>query len=413
MTNQNTRDRAAHISFRQLKLFESVGRLNSVRRGSEECNLSQPAVTQALTKLEQQIGIVLLERRASGSYVTEAGRILHRRVTRLFQQIEHALIDLNVAGGAGGASAIANRISRSQVRSLIAIIESGSLTMAAKVLDLTQASLQRAVRDLESNLRQPIYCRTAAGVMVTPGGIEFGRKVKLALQELEWGIQEIEGVRGAGESRIVIGALPFGGSVLLASVLEEFLAAHPGVDLRIVNEGASEMMRRLRAGDVDLVVGLVQDTRAADLANQFLAETPYTIVARRGHPLCHRGQLSLADLADYDWVVGAEGSSRRACFDALFRDNQKPHVPIATSAMQVTRHLLAGSDRLTLMTSYELLHEASTLISLTYGPIAPVPAIGVTMRSNWLPTRLHQDFIELLRMQVATSRVQPFLKKVG
>ena len=38
---------AASLSFRQLKLFESVGRLNSVRKASEECNLSQPAVLRA------------------------------------------------------------------------------------------------------------------------------------------------------------------------------------------------------------------------------------------------------------------------------------------------------------------------------------------------------------------------------
>jgi DNA-binding transcriptional LysR family regulator len=406
-------DRAAAISFRQLKLFESVGRLNSVRRGSEECNLSQPAVTQALAKLEQQLGACVLERRASGSYLTDAGRIMHKRVTRLFDQMEQALVDLNVPDGASGAQAIANRISRSQVRSLISIIECGSFALAARELGLTQASLQRAARDLESNLRQSIYYRTAAGVMVTPAGIEFGRKLKLALQEIAWGIHEIEVARGAGESKLVIGALPFGGSVLLASVLEEFLARHPAANLRIINEGASEMMKRLRGGDVDLVIGLLQEVPEADITNQILAETPYTIVARRGHPLTRKGQVCLEDLARYDWIVGSEGSSRRACFEALFAGAPKPHAPIATSAMAVIRHLLSGSDRLTLMTSYELIHEGNTLAPVPFADILPLPAIGITQRANWLPTRLHQDFIDLLRDHVTASTVLPLRQMAG
>ncbi len=73
MSKQDSAARAAAISFRQLRLFAAIGDLKSVRRASEECSLSQPAVTQALAKLEEQIGSVLVDRRASGSYLNELG----------------------------------------------------------------------------------------------------------------------------------------------------------------------------------------------------------------------------------------------------------------------------------------------------------------------------------------------------
>lgn len=412
MIDMDPEIRAASLSFRQLKLFESVGRLNSVRRASEECNLSQPAVTQALAKLEQQIGAVLLERRASGSYLNELGEIFHRRTTRLFEQFEQALIALGVPGGSEAAPVIAKRISRSQARSLIAIVESGSFAEAAQALELSQASLQRAARDLEGNLKKSIYYRTAAGVMVTPAGIEFGRRIKLATQEIEWGIQEIEAVQGSAASQIAIGAMPFGGSVLLASVLDEFVRAHPKVDVKIVNESASEMLKRLRDGEVDFVIGLVQETKGEDLVNEALARTPYTIAARRGHRLVRQGAVTVEDLLRYDWVVGTPGSSRRGCFERLFRGGAAPQTSIATSALAVIRHLLLRSDRLALMTSYELMHE-SELAALPFGPIEPAPAIGVTMRAGWLPTKLHQDFIDLLRRHTADATTPTLLKKVG
>lgn len=389
-------ERAPAISFRQLKLFECVGRLESVRRGSEECNLSQPAVTQALGKLEQQIGSTLLDRRASGSYLTEAGRIFYLRVQRFFAQIEEALLGMG-GGGPEMARITAGRVTRAQVRSLLAIIEFGSFAKAAQQLGLTQASLQRAGRDLEGNLRKSIFHRTSTGVMIVPDGVEFGRRTKLAMQEIEWGIRELEIARGAQQSRVVLGTLPYGGSMLLASVLGEFTMRHPAVDVRVLTENAAEMIRRLRFGDVDLVIGIVQETTDADVVNEVLLETRFRVVGREGHPLIGRGDVTIADLADQDWIVGLQGASRRACFDALFEGRRKPHVQIETSTMPVIRHLVMGSDRLTLMTSYELRHETGALAAIPFGPIAPKPSVGVTMRQNWLPTPVHRDFIDLLR----------------
>jgi len=410
MIDMDPEHRAASLSFRQLKLFESVGRLCSVRRASEECNLSQPAVTQALAKLEQQIGAVLLERRASGSYLNELGEIFHRRTTRLFEQFEQALTILGVPEDT--APVIAKRISRSQARSLIAIVESGSFAQAAQSLELSQASLQRAARDLEGNLKKSIYYRTAAGVMVTPAGVEFGRRIKLATQEIEWGIQEIEAARGSVASQIAIGAMPFGGSMLLASVLDAFVQANPKVDVKIVNESASEMLKRLRDGEVDFVIGLVQETTADDLVNEALARTPYTVVARRGHKLARQGEIRLEDLLQYDWVVGTPGSSRRACFERMFEGGPGPKTSIATSALPIVRHLLLRSDRLALMTSYEVMHE-SDLTALPFGPAGPAPAIGVTMRAGWLPTALHQEFIDLLRRHTADTTTPTLLRHAG
>lgn len=399
MTTADPTARAAEISFRQCRLFESVGRLASVRRGSEECNLSQPAVTQALGKLEQQVGASLLERRASGSYLTEPGKIFHLRVQRLFIQMEDALQDL-WAGNPAIAATIANRLSRSQVRSLIAVVESGSLAKAADDLQLTQASLQRAVRHLEGNLGRTIFHRTSTGVVVTPDGVNLARKLKLASQEIELGLQEIEDAQGAHTSRIVLGTLPYGGSMLLASVLDEFTRRHPNARVRVLTEGATEMMRRLRFGDVDLVVGIVQETTDADLVNETYAHTQFRVVARTGHPLAGKQHVTLDDLTSYDWITGLAGASRRLCLDNMFRGHALPSAPIETSTLPIIRQLLADSDRLTLMTSYELRHESHALVAIPFGPIAARPAVGITMRNNWLPTRIHRDFIDLIRSRL-------------
>jgi len=392
---------AASISLRQLKFFETVGRVKSVRRASTECNLSQPAVTQALAKLEEQVGLRLLERRASGSYLNDLGQLFYRRVARFFVQMEAAITELGVPGSAVVAPIIANRFSQSHLRCLIGIVDCGSLTEAAERLEITASSLQRIARTIEENLGKSIFCSTAAGKALTPAGAEFGRKLKLALQEITWGIEEIDMALGHSTTEIIVGAMPYGGSVLLASVLEDFVSTHPGTEIKIVDDNAAQLRHSLKMGNVDLVIGLVQEMTPRDFDIEALAKTPYAVVARRGHPLSQKTTISIDDLTSHPWVIGTPGSSRRACFDQLFAGTQVPRASIATCALAVIHHLLKCSDRLTLMTSYELTNDDESLASLPFGNIEPVPSIGITTRTGWLPTLLHRDFIDLLRKRMA------------
>jgi LysR family transcriptional regulator of gallate degradation len=392
---------AISISLRHLKLFESVARLSSVRRASEECHLSQPAVTQAIAKLEEQIGVGLLERGASGSYLNELGAIFRRRTERLFAQIEQALIDLGVP--AGHAPTMAGRVTRSQTRSLISIAENGSFAQAARALGVSQATLSRAARDLERDLRKPLYHRTASGIAATVAGAEFARKLKLAAREIEWGIEELDSARGSLRGQIVIGAMQLAGSFLLASVLNEFIAAYPHANVRIQNGSSGAMLKSLRGGDVDFVIGLLRDPVPEDLIEEPLAEAPYAIVARQGHPLFGKRKVTLDDLSVYDWVVGTPGACRRVCFDALFAGRRKPQARVETSSLPTIRLVLARSDCLTLHTSYELMYEDDALAAVPYGPIEPIPSIGVTMRSDWLPTQLQVNFLSLIRKRMTAS----------
>jgi DNA-binding transcriptional LysR family regulator len=404
MTDSSSQRRALSTSIRHLKVFDSVAHLHGVRRASDECHISQPAVTQAIAKLEEQLGVTLLERRASGSYLNEFGIIFHRRTRRLFEQFEQALMELGVPSGPIPIPQLAARISRSHIRSLIAIVENGSFAQAARALGVSQTSLQRAARDLERTLRTPLYAQTASGIVATPAAAECARKIKLALREIECGIDEVEAARGNVGGEIVIGAMLLAGSEMIATVIDEFVTAYPNANVRMSNGNAEDMLRYLRTGDVDVVIGLLRQSASDGLVHQKLAETPYVVVCRNGHPLLDKSIVTLDDLADYDWIVGTPGAARRTHFDKLFADRRRPQARIATCSLPTVRLLLAQSNRLTLLTSYELLvHGDDALAAVPFGPMTPVPSLGLTMREGWLPTRLQTDFIDLINKRIVGS----------
>jgi DNA-binding transcriptional LysR family regulator len=186
--------RADWIGYRRLWHFECVGRLSSIHRAAQECSLSQPAVTQSIAKLESQLGVSLLQRGTSGSYLTELGTILHSRSTRFFAQVEKAVAELVGSARASVASMITRRLTRSQIRSILPLANNHiSFADAAKSYGLSATSLQRALQDFEHSLGKQLYRRSASGLAGTPEGIAFGQKIKLALQEI--GICSIRGGR--------------------------------------------------------------------------------------------------------------------------------------------------------------------------------------------------------------------------
>jgi DNA-binding transcriptional LysR family regulator len=169
----------------------------------------------------------------------------------------------------------------------------------------------------------------------------------------------------------------------------------------MLNGNANDMLRCLRAGDVDVVIGLLREQGSEGLAHRALVETPYVIVGRHGHPLAGKAGVTLDDLANYDWIVATPGAIRRIHFDKLFAGRRAPRARIATCSLPTVRLLTAHSNRLTLLTSYELLaYEDDSLAAIPYGPILPVPWMGLTMREGWLPTQLQSEFIELIQKRV-------------
>lgn len=396
---------AYRISFRQLLMFESIARLHSVQRAAEEFHLSQPAVSQAFAKLERQVGGNLLSRDRNRGYLSEPGDLFRLRVSRMLTIVEEALDELGGASMLSRYRAILARISRSHVRTLISMLDDGSLAQAAHALRLSEGTLKRAAVDLEVVLGRTLFQRSTSGVTLTAAGVKFATRLKLALHEIAAAVQDVATLRGDREVEIRVGAMFFGGSMLLASMLSDFTAGHPEFHVRVFSDTAATLRGKLKAGEFDLMIGLL-DGEEPCLVKEALMNTPFRVVARHGHPILARGRIGLQELSDYSWVVTSPGSCRRAAMDRLFEGRHFPHAPIVSCSVPLTRQLMMDSDYLTLMTTFELQHQSEFLGAVDFDAVPSAPPLGVLQRAGWMPTALHTRFLTAVREQAA--KASPF-----
>ena len=367
------------MNLRHLQAVVQIADLGTIGAAAQAVNLTQPAITQALARIEHLIDLPLFERRHDGMVPTDAATVLVPRIRTARDHIASP------------------HVTMSRMRALLALADSGSYNGASLVTGLSLPSLHRAVNDLSLSLRRTLVQRRGKAVQLTEAGATIARAFRLARLELQTGLDELEALKGHEIRRIAIGAMPLSRARVLPAAVTRFLRRHPQVRIAIVEGSRAELVEPLRNGVIDLMVGALREPLVEpDLVQQPLFRDLPTVIARKGHPLEGRCP-SLVELAGYPWIVAGPGAPLRDSWEQMFirAGLELPRVPIESGSVMTIRQLLIDSDFLTLLSldqvSVEL--EAGWLVPLATAPAGLERTIGVTTRASWRPTTVQDEFI--------------------
>lgn len=139
-----------------------------------------------------------------------------------------------------------------QLKSFIAVAETGNLTRAADAVFRTPSAISMQIKKLEETLETKVLFRTSREVSLTSDGEDFliyARKMLALNREavLKFRQPDIEGV-------VSIGAPDDYGARLLPNVLRRFSECYPGVRLDVVIDLSVELMKRFQRRELDLVL---------------------------------------------------------------------------------------------------------------------------------------------------------------
>jgi DNA-binding transcriptional LysR family regulator len=371
------------FNIRHFAALAATVRHGSVTRAARAVNLTQPALTQAIARLEAELGCTLFERGSGGMTPTEPARLLAPRAEAAIAQIGSP------------------RVTGTQVRAFLALARSGSYAGAAEATGLSAASLHRAVADLAVALGQRLVDRRGRSILLTPQGERRARGFGLAMAELRSGLAEVAAWQGKAAGRIVVGAMPLSRARWLPETILRFHAAHPGVGIAVVEGSHAELAGPLRDGEIDLMLGALRDgALLEDLHQEPVFEDSPQLVMRAGHPLLAEAQPMGGRLADFPWILPARDTPLRRYWEAMMRaaGAEPPDVGIECGSVLTVRQLLLGSDALTLLSPAQLAVELEAGVLATLPTPAPVlRRIGITTREGWRPTTPQAAFVALLR----------------
>ena len=139
-----------------------------------------------------------------------------------------------------------------QLRTFIAIVETGSFTKAAEVVHKTQSAVSMQMKRLEERLDRPIFARDGRASKLTEDGerlLDYARRiVKLNVEALAaFDDAELTG-------RVRLGVPDDYADRYLPEIMARFSRAYPGVELTVMCEPSVELVERIDANELDLAI---------------------------------------------------------------------------------------------------------------------------------------------------------------
>ncbi|MBB3646281.1 DNA-binding transcriptional LysR family regulator [Rhizobium sp. BK619] len=386
-------------NLRHLRVFLAVVDTNSVTRAADICHLSQPAVTQALSKIERGLRATLFTRSPQGLFANAQGDVLAKRVRRAFGFLDPALNELSPR--------LRMVATTSQLQALIAVREAENFTLAARRLGLAQPTVHRAVTQLEEEAARPLFERTSYGIVATRAAGTLAQAARLAFAELAQAEVDLAETLSEEAGSIVVGAMPLSRSFVLPRAIAEFRKLRPNTPIHILEGPYADLLAGLRRGEIDFLIGALREPAPiGDVEQRFLFTDTLVVVAGSNHPLTARSTVSVEELAAYPWIVGQRGTPIRRHFDALFEGlERRPASIVESSSLILMRELLNGTDHLGcisyLQAQAELSRGLLKALPLDLGHTAR--PIGLTLRVNWMPTRAQEQFLQFVSSNQETQ----------
>ena len=202
------------------------------------------------------------------------------------------------------------------LRYFVAVADTGGFSKAAARLHISQPALWRQVRELERELGVRLFDRIGRRVHLTGQGEDLLARGRDLLARAE-SLGERARALGGGERGVLrVGATPMSLESVLADFLTRWGRAHPGVEVRLTEDGGSRLLSRCEHGEIQLALTVAGDER---LRSRPLFPMRVLAVMATAHRLGRRRTLEVGDLADETLLLLEPGFHLARLVDARVR----------------------------------------------------------------------------------------------
>jgi DNA-binding transcriptional LysR family regulator len=202
------------------------------------------------------------------------------------------------------------------LRTLVYIVEYGSLSAAARARRISQPAVTKQVQRMEAELGLALLIRgPKREVELTPAGarvLSFAQETLSGLEALE---QELAALKEIGGGTISLVASTIPGEYILPGLLASFRAEYPQVEVRLTISDTVGVVTSLLADQADVgVIGSV--IKRPGLRLERLVSDEIILAVPPDHAFAGKGEVTVDQLSDEPLVLREEGSGTRRSVEA-------------------------------------------------------------------------------------------------
>ncbi len=209
--------------------------------------------------------------------------------------------------------------SLADLRAFVTVGELQSFAAAAKALHLSQPALSRRISHLEDMLGVRLFDRTTRSVDLTVLGRRFLEEMRGLVEDIDRSVLSLRNAAELETGDVTIGCVFSAVHHFLPPVIRAFRERYPHVLVRIVEEGADQVLASVKHGDADFAINYIgmQDPEVEFIP---LLKESYVLACPAGHPLAKRRSVRWEELAEYPQARVSHASRNRLFIDQALAD---------------------------------------------------------------------------------------------
>lgn len=231
-----------------------------------------------------------------------------------------------------------------RLQAFVKIIDLGSISRAADLLNIAQPALSQQLAALESTFKQKLVIRSKSGVTPTMAGVELYRHAQTISKQLDRAMTEITLGAGPLVGKVSVGLSPYSaGSTLAVDLLQRVRTSLPGVILHLTESFDEIYSELIMTGRLDMAVihgaGPIKGVLFTPLMKEdFFLLAPETL----DFPQDESGAVQLADIIDIPLLVPPRHNFVRQRIDMAFvRKQLTPTIVAEIEALPTLQEAIA------------------------------------------------------------------------
>lgn len=188
-----------------------------------------------------------------------------------------------------------------QLRAWRSVVATGSVRGAAQALGYSPSAISQQISLLQRSTELTLFVRSGRGLEATEEGIALAGQIDRVLAELGSLEEFVRSLRAGQRSGLTIGYFASMGPTWMPEILTEISSRFPDVRLELFLSD-SHQPNRVPRPDMQLVILPEGADAPAGHEIHRLMEDPYVAAVPASHVLAEQSEVTLAELAEYDWI---------------------------------------------------------------------------------------------------------------
>lgn len=270
------------------------------------------------------------------------------------------------------------RLSFRQLRALVSVIETGSISTAAERLNLTSPAVHTQLKTLEDAIEMPLLTRQRGEAMAATeaGQLLYDAAARID-GELDRALRDIEALRAGREGRVHIGVVSTG-KYLAPRIVARLRELHPGIAINLSVGNRQQLIEMLQKRNVHLAI-MGRPPRQPLVTALNLAPHPHIMIAAPDHALAGIGPVPHAALLRETFIMREEGSGTRILtnrfLERIGRDGNMETIDMDSNET-IKQAVMAGLG-------IAIISEHTVIEELRNGRIVRLEAEGLPIMRQW------------------------------